>query len=369
MECISTSELKYSDFSEHIHALTIDRRIPLSGSLEVTPRCNLRCQHCYLPFPQRAGPHRDELSQAEIRRILDEIADAGCLWLLLTGGEPFLRRDFLEIYDYAKQKGFIITVFTNGTLLNQQIVDHLADWRPFSIEISIYGATQATYERVTANPGSFARCMRGIEMLLEKGLPLKLKSVLLTLNQDELTQMKQFAKDLGLEFRYDGVINAGISGELFPTQFRLSPEEIVAIEKQDPFLAERYPRSFEMKLSKQVDTHRMYLCGAGASSFHIDGYGKLSLCISARTPNYDLLEGSFQEGWNTFLKSVREQEHNPGFGCLSCELRLTCPQCPAVGINEFGNAEQRSPFMCQLTHLRRAEFYPTANQYQGSSLA
>jgi radical SAM protein with 4Fe4S-binding SPASM domain len=352
----------YDNFSDQMHRLTGSQRIPLNGSLEVTPRCNIRCQHCYLPFSQRAGPRRDEMSLPQIRRILDELAEAGCLWLLLTGGEPFLRRDFLEIYDYAKQKGFIVTVFTNGTLLTQEIVDHLADWRPFSIEISIYGATEATYERVTGVPGSYARCMHGIEMLLEKGLPLKLKSVLLTLNVDEFNQMKHFSETRGLEFRYDGVINAGVSGELYPTQYRLSPHEIVAIEKQDPLLVERWPQFFKENIGRKVNPRQMYVCGAGVSSFHIDGYGKLCLCISARMPSYDLLQGSFREGWEIFLKSMREQEYSPDFACGSCELRMTCSQCPAIGMTEFGDVEQRSPFICQVAHLRRAAFDPAFAQ-------
>ena len=101
--------------------------------------------------------------------------DEGCLWFLLTGGEPLVRRDFLEIYQYIKRKGLLATVFTNGTLLTPKIADVLAEWRPFAIEITLYGRTQETYERVTGIPGSHARCMRGIELIMERGLPLNLK--------------------------------------------------------------------------------------------------------------------------------------------------------------------------------------------------
>ena len=219
MECPSITHLGYGAFSENLHAKSSRERIPLNGSFEVTMRCNVRCQHCYLPLAQRAGSRQDELSFTEIERILGELADAGCLWLLLTGGEPFIRKDFIEIYDSAKRKGFITSIFTNGTLLTEKIADHLAEWRPFAIEISLYGATQETYERVTGVPGSYARCMRGIELLLDRRLPLQLKSVLITLNQHELAQMKDFSENLGLEFRFDPVINAGIDGILTPPNF------------------------------------------------------------------------------------------------------------------------------------------------------
>jgi MoaA/NifB/PqqE/SkfB family radical SAM enzyme len=200
MDCPSIQDLSYGSFSSYLHGRFSRERIPLNGSLEVTARCNLRCEHCYLPFSERKGSKEAELSLPEIQRLFSEIAEEGCLWLLLTGGEPFLRQDFLDIYDDAKKKGFILTLFTNGTLINESIADHLAEWRPIAIEISLYGATQEIYERVTGIPGSYSRCMHGIELLLERGLPIKLKSVLMTLNQHELEQMRQQSQGLGLEF-------------------------------------------------------------------------------------------------------------------------------------------------------------------------
>jgi radical SAM protein with 4Fe4S-binding SPASM domain len=356
MECSSTNILNYKEFSNLLHDKVDQGRIPVNGSIELTARCNLRCEHCYLPFSQRQGSRQDELSLAEIQRIFSEIADAGCLWLLLTGGEPLLRRDFLEIYDDAKRKGFIITLFTNGALIDEQIADHLAVWRPFAIEISLYGATQATYERVTGIPGSYARCRRGIELLLERGLPLQLKSVLITLNQHELDEMRAFSESLGMEFRFDPVINAGIDGDLYPTQFRLSPEQIVAIEGHDPRRAVEWPKLIAEAKGTEINTRQMYLCAAGRTAFHIDATGKLSLCLSARTPNYDLRQGSFRDGWERFLPGVRAAEYSQAFACSGCALRAVCPQCPAMGLTEFGNPEAQVPFICQLAHQRQAAF-------------
>lgn len=356
MNCPSLFDLGYGAFSEQLHAKVSQQRIPINGTFEVTMRCNLRCEHCYLPFGQRAGIRRVELNLPEIQRIFSEIADSGCLWLLLTGGEPFLRKDFLQIYDDAKRKGFLVTIFTNGTLLTEKIVDHLADWRPFSIEISIYGATQATYERVTGIPGSYARCMRGIELLLERGLPLELKSVLITLNQHELMQMKQLSESLGLEFRFDPVINAGIDGSLYPTQYRLSPEQIITAEIQDPDRSEKWPKVYEEFHGVQIEPHKMYTCGAGRSGFHIDATGKLCLCLSARAPHFDLRQGSFQQGWENFLPDVLELEFSQTFACSQCELRTVCAQCPAMGLTEMGDPEARVPFICQLAHLRQEAF-------------
>jgi len=356
MDCISTHDLSYGAFSERLHARVGQNRLPLNGSLEVTARCNMRCEHCYLPFAQRFGSQQNELAFSEIQRIFSEIADAGCLWLLLTGGEPFLREDFMAIYDDAKRKGFIITIFTNGTLITEQVADHLAEWIPFLIEISLYGATQATYDRVTGVAGSFYRCMRSIEMLLERGLPLKLKSVLITLNQHEILKMQQLAESLGVDFRFDAVINAGLDGSLYPTRFRLSPEQIIAIEKQDPYRAQKWPEYFEKHKGVEINTLRMYTCGAGKSAFHVDSTGHLCLCLSARNPCYDLRKGSFLEGWETFIPGVLALEYDQEFSCVSCKLRAVCSQCPAMGFTELGDSEVRVPFLCKLAHLRHEAF-------------
>src|SRR6185503_239215 len=104
-----------------------------------------------------------ELTLDEHRRILDQMAAAGCLWLLYTGGEILARRDFLDIYTHAKRNGFLITLFTNGTMITEKVADYLAEWRPFSVEITVYGRTRATYERLTGVPGSYDKCMRGID--------------------------------------------------------------------------------------------------------------------------------------------------------------------------------------------------------------
>ena len=149
--------LSYAAFSDSFQTRWSDLRVPLNGTIEVTRRCPLTCLHCYnnLPMNDREAGGQ-ELDYAGHCRLLDELADAGCLWLLYTGGEIFARRDFLDIYTYAKKKGFLITLFTNGTLVTERIADHLAEWRPFAIEITLYGLTKETYERLTGIPGSAA---------------------------------------------------------------------------------------------------------------------------------------------------------------------------------------------------------------------
>jgi len=353
MNCPTLQYLQYGAFSERLKLLTNAQRVPLSVSFEVTMRCNLRCLHCYVPLTQRKAAHADELTLTEIQHIFGEMADAGTLWMLLTGGEPFLRPDFLQIYDAAKRKGFILTIFTNATLITEEIADHLAEYRPFGIEVSLYGANQGTYEKVTGIPGSFKRCMQGIELLLEKKLPLSLKSVVLTLNQDEILQMKQFTESLGLKFYYDPVIMVGLDGNADPLQYRLSVDRILAQEQQDADKVVAYGEIFDSMQREFEPNPMLYTCNAGHSGFHLDAAGRMSLCLSARQPSYDLRSGSFREGWEEFLPGVLAQTHSQAYVCNECELRIVCLQCPALALNELGDQETRVPFLCELAHERQ----------------
>lgn len=358
MDCPSIPQLDYDEFSERFHQRIAEMRIPVSGTLEVTSRCNLRCLHCYVPLEARSDRVTPDLPRSDIERILAEVADAGCLWLLLTGGEPFMRPDFPQIYLYAKHKGLILTVFTNGTLLNKRSADFLAEWRPFKVEITLYGATQETYEKVTGIPGSYTRCRQGIELLAERKIPFSLKTVLMTLNRQELEAMQSIAKALGAQFRFDTIINPGIDGSLGPISLRLTPEEVVAVEKADPLRSANWPGRFRQASKVKPRDKSLYLCGAGRNSFFIDAAGQLSLCMVARQPAYDVLKGSFKEGWEEFLSKVIAREYSETYICANCELRATCNQCPAMGQLEHGDPEKRVEFLCQIAKLRYDIFAP-----------
>jgi len=355
-ECGRLPQLGYGEFSEWLHRRVGNQRIPISGTIEVTQRCNLRCQHCYIPTADRSRRKADELSLAEIQRILDEVTDAGCLWMLLTGGEPLMRRDLLDIYTYAKRKGLIVTLFTNGTLLTPRIVDYLAEWRPFYVEITLYGATQETYERVTGIPGSYTRCRHGIELLLDRKIPFGLKTMVMTLNQHELGQMKGIASELGVRFRTDGIVTPAINHSNRPILYRITPQDVVALDLIDAERSKLWRVKFQENERIPISNTSVYLCGAGKQGFHIDSTAQLSLCSNARQSSYDLRQGNFQEGWGKFLLDVINRQHSTEFACLGCDLRRVCNQCYATADLETGDGEKKVDFLCQITNLRRDVF-------------
>ena len=357
-----TETLEYGAFSRSVYERLGPGRVPVSGSIEVTRRCPLECTHCYnnLPMGDRAA-QQGELSSAELGRILDEIAESGCLWLLLTGGEIFARRDFLDIYRHAKRKGFLITLFTNAILVTDAIADELVRWRPFSIEVTLYGRTRETYERLTRIPGSFDRAMRGIRLLHERQLPLKLKTVALTVNKHEVLDIQRFATDeLGVEFKFDAMMSPRVDCSQSPLEVRLTPEECVAFDVADPSrmnewqqFAECLPAHAEAA-ARQPDL--LYQCGGGVNAFAIDPTGRMSICVLSHADTVDLRQGSFRDGWDHFLGAVRDRRVTRVTKCTACQMKSMCGMCPANGELENGDPESPVDFMCRVAHLRAHAF-------------
>jgi radical SAM protein with 4Fe4S-binding SPASM domain len=349
MDCAYIPEISYNEFGERLREKLAQRRYPISGSLELTYRCNLRCQHCYLAFGHNGIPDQQELSLAEIRNILDQAADEGLLWLLVTGGEPLVRKDFKEIWKAAFSRGLIVNLFTNGTLLTPQLADFLAEWQPASIEITLYGHTRQTYESVTGIPGSFDRCRRGIELLLERKMRVNLKTMVLTLNAHELWEMEAYALSLGCGFRYDPMVNAGFGNCSRPAQLRLSPEQVVEVYKHNAKAVEEWQNLY-VRYASQPHKASFYTCGAGLKSFHIDPYGKMSVCILSRAQSYDLRQGTFREGFYEVFPQILGQPVAENAPCSGCNLRPVCNQCTGWAEMENGDPQERVLFACQVAH-------------------
>mgnify|MGYP001239013424 CR=1 FL=1 len=349
MDCPQTETFPQTDFFERIKKS--GQRIPLSGSLEVTFRCNLRCAHCYLGDNRNGVPDQKELTREEIYAILDQLAEAGTLWLLLTGGDPFVRPDFMDIYRYAVHKGFLVTVFTNGALLTERIVAELAELPPQMVEITLYGATKETYERITQIPGSYERCMRGIDLLLAHGIPLKLKTVVMSWNYAEFEDIKAIAAGKGVDFRYDSALVGAMTAGDGPLPLRITPQEAIALESNNAELKAEL-KAMLARTAGQPDNGKLYQCGAGLNSFHIDPYGMLYPCILSRPQGYDLQQGNFAEGWDVFMQQLRDQPAQRNDQCAQCDLAILCRQCPGKSHLETGNMLQLVQYFCQIGHKR-----------------
>jgi len=302
-----------------------------------------------LPASDKAAKNK-ELSSEEIFRVIDEAAECGLLSLLLTGGEPLLRHDFKEIYLYIKRKGVFITLYTNGTLIDSEMGDFLAEWPPFFVQISLYGATAQTYEAVTGIRGSYGRCMDGIQRLIERKIPLRLKAIVMTLNHQELNEMEKLAGNLGCPFRYGTFLNPRLDGRGDPLKFRLPPEQVLAIDLERPTRMREY-RKRCLHCPEASTSRALYPCDAGRRMFHIDPSGKLTVCMLSRTRQYDLRLGNFKEAWLEWIpKRVLSQKREP-LPCDGCNLRLLCANCTAFSELEMGKSGGVVPYLCEWTHL------------------
>ncbi len=350
-------QLSYGAFSADVHQRQSGQRVPMQVSIEVTRRCPLECQHCYNNLPMGDQDARSrEMTTEEHFKMLDELVEMGCFWLLYTGGEIFARKDFLEIYTYAKKKGFLITLFTNGTLINERIADYLVEWPPFAIEITLYGRTRETYEALTMVPGSYDRCLRGIKLLRERGLPLKLKTVATSINKHEVTAMRQFAEEeLGVDFKMDGQINPRIDCSQSPLAVRLTPEEVVALDMSTLKAAAEYRSLAKRERDsppRRSDT--VYFCGGGLQAFAINPTGEMSICVTSQQDTFDIRQTGLKHAWEHSLREVRDRKRTRVTKCVSCKIRTLCGMCPANGEMENGDKESPVDFLCHVAHLRAA---------------
>jgi radical SAM protein with 4Fe4S-binding SPASM domain len=323
-------QLSYGEFSAALHQRQSGERVPLQVSIEVTRRCPLECLHCYnnLPMGDLEAKKR-EMTKEEHFRVLDELVEMGCFWILYTGGEIFARKDFLEIYTYAKKKGFLITLFTNGR-------------------------TRETYEALTMIPGSYDRCLRGIKLLKERGLPLKLKTVATSINKHEVMAMRRFAEEeLGIEFKMDGQINPRIDCSQSPLAVRLTPEEVVALDMASPKTANEYRNLAERSVTEtitSVDT--LYVCGGGLNSFAINALGEVGICVLSQQETFGIRDAGLRTVWENSLLGLRQRKRTQVTKCAECRIKLLCGMCPANGEMESGDRESPVDFLCQVAHLR-----------------
>jgi radical SAM protein with 4Fe4S-binding SPASM domain len=352
MECTQTDWLSDKEYLQQFNRKVAEQRVPFYGSIDLTHRCNLRCVHCYLGDKASVREnYNQELGTAQWISIIDEIAEAGCLNLLITGGEPLLRKDFKHIYRHAKTKGLLVTVFTNGTMITKGILELFQDLPPRAVEISLYGATAPTYEKITGIKGSFERCLKGIQSLLGHRINLKLKTMLMTLNRHEFYDIETMAKEYGVKFRFDAAIFPCMDGDKSPLGLRVSPEEAIEKEFSDRDRSRQWKVFFErMQGFSLPDT--LYNCGTGLTSFHIDPYGHLQPCLMVANLRYDLLDGSFMEGWGDVIPSIRDRKVGADYTCNKCDKMTLCGFCPGFFELENGAEDIYSEYLCALGRCR-----------------
>jgi len=352
MECAQTSCLTNEEYLLEFNRKVVQQHIPASGAIDLTYRCNLKCLHCYLGDQTEIKKNQDiELGTTQWKGIIDEITEVGCLYLLITGGEPLVRRDFKQIYIHAKTRGLLVTVFTNGTLISEDILELFDRVTPKVVEVSLYGATAETYERITGVKGSYEKCLQAITKLIDHKVNVRLKTILMNLNRDEFFAMENMAKEWGVKFRFDAAVFPSLTGDKAPIELRVTAEEAVEKEFSDEHRAQGW-KDFFARMQKLPVRDTLYQCGAGKTHFHINPYGFLQPCLMVNGLTYNLSSGGFLTRWNEMYSAIKEKKAGNKNDCYQCQKRSLCGYCPGFFKLETGTEDVYSQYLCDMGHLR-----------------
>lgn len=340
-----------AQLTDRIHRTAFAERRPVAGMLALTYRCNLACRHCYLANERATA----EMSVEKWHDLLGQLREAGCLWLALSGGEPLLRADFAAIYREAKRLGFLVTVFTNGTLVDEKVLTLFREWPPFKVEVSLYGASAESYRAVTGSGEAYRAAHAAVRNLVGQGTRVELKAMALRQNVAEVPRLQTLADELGLRFRYDPDVTPALDGSDAPCAARLSPEAILALDLRDAKRREAWVERF--RAGRQTVRSTLFNCAGGQTSFFVSPDGRLALCSTDR-PVADLTRETFLEGWSGPLRDRRATRLPVGHPCIACEQQVVCGVCPPLAKMETGEETGVPEARCRQALLLRRELSP-----------
>ena len=335
-------------------------RLPLEGSLDLTYRCNNNCTHCWLRLSPGAAEQQMELSTDEIKSIVDQARRMGCRNWRLSGGEPMLRSDFAEIFDYITSRSASYSINTNGTLITPEIADLMK--RKGNKMVALYGATAEVHDHITRNPGSFQATMRGFALLKDAEAGFTVQLIPMKDNYHQFPEMVRLAKTLSPHWRvgaawlYLSACGSSQKNAEIASQ-RLPPCEVIDLDKPNVSHEERHKE--DSCRSDPSDDRLFASCIKGRRDFHIDAYGQMTFCSLIKDPalRYDLRKGSFQEAWDQFIPSLadrvlggREYSEN----CGSCPNRSDCRWCPVYAYLEHGRYGAKIDYLCLVAKESRA---------------
>ena len=340
------------------------KKIPLSGTFELSPVCNFDCRMCYVrKSPEEVKCHNRKMVNLEQWKIIaDQAEKAGMLYLLLTGGEPFLWPDFWELYNYLSKKGFLISINSNGSLINEDVVERLKERPPIRINITLYGASNATYAKLCKAQKGFDKVDKAINLLREAGISVKLNGSLTPYNVGDLEAMIRYAEEKQLILETNPY--------MFPP-IRKNPEKIGA---NDRFTAretaywqiKRYQLQYGDELYKKrlqeicdgmVKPQGMdescydpidgkVRCRAGKATFWITWDGYMLPCGMMPEPKVDMYKVSFEDAWKQLTQKT-ENIRLSGI-CEKCSNRGICHSCAAMAYAETGGFQKVPIYLCEM---------------------
>lgn len=353
--------IQYQQFIDYLFYKSTLRGAPMSGTFELTSRCNLDCRMCYIHkrANDRSALER-ELTAADWLGYARQAQESGMLLLLLTGGEPLLRPDFREIYASCAQLGLLLSINTNGTLIDREMVEFWKKNPPLRVNLTLYGASPETYSRLCGDGDACRRAYQAVELLLDAGIRLKLNYSATPENIGDLPEIYRFARERDLLLQVASYmfppVRACEYGEC-TAGTRLTPEQSGQIRwSYDEYrfdeetLRKRAAQLLEGSAPpddsecQELPTERIR-CRAGSTTFWMTWDGQMRPCGMMTTPSVDVRALGFAEAWQT-IRREREQILLPA-KCTACANRGLCELCPAACYAENGSYTAVPTYLCR----------------------
>ena len=332
-----------------LNSLTLGLNIPVSVTIELTRRCPLACRHCYLPETRgRSGPAR-ELDTVQWEKILGQLAEAGGLYLVFTGGEPLLRPDLPRLCRRAKELKFDVRVFSTGLGLKREKALELKEAGVSGFEISFYGRP-ALHDSVTGRKGSFKASLSAARLLRRSGLAVKIKVPLMKINSGQAGWLQKLAKKDGFEISFDPVITAANDGNASALPLRLTGPRLAKAVKL--LSSPPDPRSSILDSRFPIPD---FLCGAGRNICAVGPGGELYSCLQVPIKLGDLEKRKFKDIWrnSAWLKKWRGARVKDLKGCSGCGDIGFCSRCPGVSLLEAGDVFAPNKPACEMAGILR----------------
>ena len=338
-------KLQYRIFSRQAHLAAMKAQAPRSCQFELTFGCGLRCRHCYSDCYNKPELIGKELGTKQVKLVLNKIRRLGVLWLCFTGGDPLSRKDFCEIYSYARSKGFLLSVFTSGYSLNERILRLFRNQPPFVVEMTLNAADKRTYERISRVRGSFIRAIEAIRALKRANIPVKIKTMITKDNVKQANRIKRFLEKNGHEYDPDCHIFARLNGDNFPCTLRIIPSQVLSLKGEEAL----DPGDCRV-LQGRDRSERLFWCALGSGQeFHLDPYGNMFLCPFIRDTPVNIVKKPAARALNKMIRQVRERVWQGVSHCRTCSMRQWCLNCPGKAYSQTRDMESALQYYCALT--------------------
>lgn len=331
---------------------------PINAILELTPLCNMNCEMCFVRLSPEEMKKKGRLRTSDEWIALGkEMLDAGTLFVLLTGGEPLLHPGFREIYTALKQMGMILTVNTNGTLIDEEWADFFAKYPPRRINITLYGKDEDTYQKLCHYPDGFQRTIQAIRSLKERNVDVKVNGSITPRNVKDIEELFSIVDQIDTAWKFDTYMYPASRERdaMFDAESRLTAEEAAAARVKLLQMERRKEdfRSYAQNFVKQGKTEpgehipAKVKCRAGICSFVVNWQGMMRPCVMLSDPEEPVFDIGFSKAWDRIWKKFGNVRLSAK--CSACTMRKVCQTCAACAVLETGSFEEVPEYMCRYT--------------------